>query len=502
MAESAAWDDIGLGAITDFVQQAFGPAELDGSLVELTVTAAPGPGCPACAGRRFKFPADLADGRDRMCPAHRQEADAVIGRRMARAEASNPAGWRMLADASARLSLPHLPGGLATRLAGAGKDLVRRARLLAEAAAGFAGRPEASGSALAENHDQAGRFPGWPVTLIGDLGRAGQGTEAVMLSEALAVVDPASTVCSPVRRQSRWPKPGSLTTRGRRSPRTSNAGPMTSGPGYSPVTRWPSSAMPRRRSPISRGPCRGPSRPRTSRRSVTCPREYSGSPVPPPVRRCIAASPGPGRPDPSARADGNRSPGWQCENLIRCGPRGCPPQSSVPVSGAVRRSCHHKRYYPFSPACGTPRPVHCPADGVEYQAVGQVTSSQVGADDIDGCLSVGQSLPFPVGHSATRSCSARARTAGFRSLAGARSILVPRMASSSAWTRPSPSRPMSGGKSTSRSTSLSGRSSPRATLPKTRRLVTSWAAAAATRSRRFRLTCRPAGPDSLLNCGS
>jgi len=191
MAASAGWEDIGLGAITDFVQQAFGPVELDRSLVELTVAAAPRPGCPACAGRRFKFPADLADSRDRMCPAHRKEADAVIRRRMGRAEASNPAGWRMLADASARLSLPHLPGGLATRLAAAEKDLVRRARLLAEAAAGFASRPDDFGSALAENQDQAGRFPHWPVTLIGDLGRAGQGTEAVMLSEALAAVDPA-----------------------------------------------------------------------------------------------------------------------------------------------------------------------------------------------------------------------------------------------------------------------------------------------------------------------
>jgi len=191
MAASAGWEDIGLGAITDFVQHAFGPVELDRSLVELTVAAAPRPGCPACAGRRFKFPADLADSRDRMCPAHRKEADAVIRRRMGRAEASNPAGWRMLADASARLSLPHLPGGLATRLAAAEKDLVRRARLLAEAAAGFASRPDDFGSALAENQDQAGRFPGWPVTLISDLGRAGQGTEAVMLSEALAAVDPA-----------------------------------------------------------------------------------------------------------------------------------------------------------------------------------------------------------------------------------------------------------------------------------------------------------------------
>jgi thioredoxin-like negative regulator of GroEL len=97
----------------------------------------------------------------------------------------------MLADASARLSLPHLPGGLATRLAAAEKDLVQRARLLAEAAAGFAGRPDDFGSALAENRDQAGRFPVWPVTLVRDLGRAGRGPEAVTLSEALAVVDPA-----------------------------------------------------------------------------------------------------------------------------------------------------------------------------------------------------------------------------------------------------------------------------------------------------------------------
>jgi hypothetical protein len=192
-AVSPEWEEIGLGAITDFVQQAFGPVDLDRSLVELTAQAAPWPGCPACAGRRFKFPADLADSQERMCPEHRTEADAVISRRIARAEASNLAGWRMLGDASARLSLPHLPGGLATRLAAAGKDkdLVLRARLLAEAAAGFPGRPDDFGSALAETRDQAGRFPNWPVTLIRDLGRAGQGAEAVMLSDALAGVDPA-----------------------------------------------------------------------------------------------------------------------------------------------------------------------------------------------------------------------------------------------------------------------------------------------------------------------
>ena len=191
VAESRGWDAIGLGAITDFVQQEFGPVELDRSLVELTVTDDPWPGCPACAGRRFNFPADLADSRDLMCPAHRREANTVTRRRMTRAEGSNLAGWRMITDASARLSLPHLPRGLATRLAAARNDPVRRARLLAEATSGFAGRPDDFGSALAENRDQMGRFPGWPVALIRDLGRAGQGTEAVMLSEALAVVDPA-----------------------------------------------------------------------------------------------------------------------------------------------------------------------------------------------------------------------------------------------------------------------------------------------------------------------
>ena len=112
-AVSPEWEDIGLGAITDFVQQAFGPVDFDRSLVELTVADVPLPGCPACAGRRFKFPADLADSRGGMCQAHRREADALIKRRMARAEASNPAGWRMMADASARLSLPHLHRGLA-----------------------------------------------------------------------------------------------------------------------------------------------------------------------------------------------------------------------------------------------------------------------------------------------------------------------------------------------------------------------------------------------------
>jgi hypothetical protein len=51
----------GLGTITDFVQQASGPVDLDRSLVELTVTALPCRYVRPARGRRFKFPADLDD---------------------------------------------------------------------------------------------------------------------------------------------------------------------------------------------------------------------------------------------------------------------------------------------------------------------------------------------------------------------------------------------------------------------------------------------------------
>ena len=115
---SPQWEDIGLGAITDIVQHAFGPVDLDGSPVELRM-AGSRPGCPACAGKRFHFPAELAEARDRMCPAYRAEAEAVITHRLGRAAASNRDGWRALGGASRRLEQPHLPNGLATKLAGA-----------------------------------------------------------------------------------------------------------------------------------------------------------------------------------------------------------------------------------------------------------------------------------------------------------------------------------------------------------------------------------------------
>ena len=63
---SPRWEDIGLSAITDIVQHAFGQIDLDRSPVELRA-AGPRPGCPACAGQRFNFPAQLAEARGRGC---------------------------------------------------------------------------------------------------------------------------------------------------------------------------------------------------------------------------------------------------------------------------------------------------------------------------------------------------------------------------------------------------------------------------------------------------
>jgi len=196
---SPGWEDIGLGAITDIVQHAFGPVDLDRSPVDLAAAPASHPGCPAWAGRRFGFPAELADSREAMCPGHRREADSVINRRLARANASNPDGWGALTDASVRLERPHLPDGLATKLAGADEamyvigepdELAERAELVIQAAGWFPARPDELAIALGQDPDLAAQLPDWLVNLVLDLGRAGLGAEAARVGDALAQVDP------------------------------------------------------------------------------------------------------------------------------------------------------------------------------------------------------------------------------------------------------------------------------------------------------------------------
>lgn len=201
-AVSVEWEDIGLGAITDIVQHAFGPVDLDRSPVELAASAAAHPGCAACQGRRFGFPADLSEATDRMCPPHRREAEAVTRRRHARANASNPDGWGALIAASERLDRPHLPNGLAGKLAGADESmyvvqppevLSRRAHLVVEAAEWFPDRADDFAIALGTEPDWPG-LPDWLVNLAFDLGQAGLADEAVMVCDALTLVDPSGEV--------------------------------------------------------------------------------------------------------------------------------------------------------------------------------------------------------------------------------------------------------------------------------------------------------------------
>jgi tetratricopeptide (TPR) repeat protein len=98
------WEPTGLGAIQDLVQAQFGPVDLDRSTVRLAAVAEPAPGCPACAGERFGFPAELAEAQAEMCAPHARQAAEITSERLARAEASNRDGWRAIVDASGALS--------------------------------------------------------------------------------------------------------------------------------------------------------------------------------------------------------------------------------------------------------------------------------------------------------------------------------------------------------------------------------------------------------------
>lgn len=195
---SARWEPIGLGAITDVVRSALGAVDLDRSVVELAPIASPRLGCPACAGERFGFIADLAEAQARMCAAHASEAQAVTNRRLARANASNPKGWAAILDASVRLDRPHLPNGLAGRLGDVNRsmyvvpeaaELVKRASTVVQASEWFVGRADDFAVALGEDPELP-KLPDWTVNLIGDLGRVGRSHEAAQIADALTRVAP------------------------------------------------------------------------------------------------------------------------------------------------------------------------------------------------------------------------------------------------------------------------------------------------------------------------
>jgi SEC-C motif len=107
---SGCWEPIGLGVIQDLVQDAFGPVDYDRSAVGLRPLEAAHRGCPACAGRRFGFPGELAEAMAAMCDEHRSEASSVTVSRIGRARMSNRVGWRALGKGSARISGVQEPG--------------------------------------------------------------------------------------------------------------------------------------------------------------------------------------------------------------------------------------------------------------------------------------------------------------------------------------------------------------------------------------------------------
>jgi hypothetical protein len=199
-AVSDGWEPIGLGAITDLAQSAFGPIDLDRSPVELTAPTDARQGCPGCTGGRFGFPGALAQAKHAMCPTHHREAQSVINRRLARANASNPHGWAAITDALRRIDRPHLPNGLAATLPSAETsiylmpapaELAERAERVIDAAGWFHNRAEAFNLALGQEPHLAGQLPDWLANLIGDLGRAGLGSEAARVGDALGQVDPS-----------------------------------------------------------------------------------------------------------------------------------------------------------------------------------------------------------------------------------------------------------------------------------------------------------------------
>jgi tetratricopeptide (TPR) repeat protein len=193
----AGWEPIGLGAIQDLVQDVFGPVDLDRAPVRLEPVARPVAGCPACAGERFGFPAELDERRREMCAEHAERAQEVTGERMERAPASNPDGWNAILTASSSLGEPTfgLPLWLLGRLqdaaerAGLEEPSVERLRadaeLVLELAARLAGRPEV----FTELDFVDGVSDLWLIDLPVALASRGLVEEAVRVGDALAGLD-------------------------------------------------------------------------------------------------------------------------------------------------------------------------------------------------------------------------------------------------------------------------------------------------------------------------
>lgn len=196
---TAGWEAIGLGAIQDLVQAELGPVDLDRSLVRLDPAADPAPGCPACAGQRFGFPAELLDAQAAMCDPHAERAGEIAATRLERADASNPEGWRAIADASSALSEPThgLPLELLDRLEQAVDritDTEATPEILqadAEAALELADRMRGQAAAFGD-WVESFMAADWMLQLPWDLARRGLVDPATQVADAFAELDAAN----------------------------------------------------------------------------------------------------------------------------------------------------------------------------------------------------------------------------------------------------------------------------------------------------------------------
>ena len=194
---SADWAPIGLGAIQDLAQEAFGPVDLDRSPVRLPAADEPAAGCPACAGGRFGFPAELLDAQAEMCAVHAEQTQAIADERMQRGWASNHDGMdailgtsSMLAEPTFGLSLELLRrlDGVARRdptVAPSTAELALDADLALRVAERLTGRLEDVDELVAFEY----LSPEWMIELPTALAAAGLVDEAVAVGDAFARLD-------------------------------------------------------------------------------------------------------------------------------------------------------------------------------------------------------------------------------------------------------------------------------------------------------------------------
>jgi hypothetical protein len=192
------WEPIGLGAIQDLAQERYGPVDLDRSRVRLEPATESVVDCPACAGGRFGFPAELDERRAAMCAEHAEQAQRIITERLERAPQSNREGWDAIVGGSSMLSAPtfELPLWLLRELEeAADRDRTRprsdaelraEAELALELAARLTGRPEV----FAELMIGDSLSDVWLIELPWELARHGLVDEAARVGDALAELDP------------------------------------------------------------------------------------------------------------------------------------------------------------------------------------------------------------------------------------------------------------------------------------------------------------------------